>query len=251
MTVTSLEVFLFLICATVLDGVKLPGACPKVPATHKFPARLTLNQELILGVPFTDPNTTNLFKDFNSRNVNAYLFIINTNNATHLEQLQLIRKEHHAINLFSIKVEFASGSDSYYLRSWIDYTNDSYFSFSCHDIIEVNVRIWYDSSFVIIWSCRETNNIDHEEGVVMVALHDNPNFTYHGHFNDYKQMLKRLKEMARKFLRDSLLNTIQWSHSLTLANPPWILIFFHVQISVLKPIKPISMLKASIIKIIS
>lgn len=209
----SVKVILFLFCATVLHGVKLPGQCPQAPATHKFRNVLSYYPELILGVPFTDPKTTLLFKDVRTSNVQSYYIQISRNyTRINFE----VRDPYPYETYYSESVlEYAntSESDSLYLRSHISvrYKNDSTRNYNCNFISEVNVRIWFDGEFVIIWSCRDNNYIDHEEAVLMVAYHDSYNISYHGQVTEYSKMMKRLKNVAQKYLKEDLLNKIQWT----------------------------------------
>lgn len=208
----SVKVLLSLFCAaaSVVCGVKLPGSCPQVPATHKFNTSSNfMKQELVLSVPFTDPNTTNLFKDINTRNAKSYAI------SYHPECIDLTVRNPHPYNRywFTNVIEYskASESDSFNLKSRIYHEMEYSHALSCHELSEVNVRSWFDGEFVIIWSCRENSNIDHEEAVILMVniIYEQRSISYYENLNEYLEMIKRLNKTMRKLLTGPLLNKIE------------------------------------------
>lgn len=206
------KVLLFLLCAAEVLGVKLPGTCPQVPATHEFP-RYRPFQELILIVPFTDPNTTNLFKYIDARNKKEYGFKILTEmGRLFAEIIEIDIKNTLLYDRYWLTntVEYLNESDSFNIKSRISIENKNSIRFNCHDIYEVNVRLWFDGEFAFIWSCRENSNLDHEEAVAVVAMHDNSSIlSNHRPLKEYFKMIKRLNITMRRFIRGPLLNVIE------------------------------------------
>lgn len=204
----SLQVVMFLFCAVAVHGVRLPGGCPLVPATDHSPINGTLHQELVLSVPFTDPTSTYLFKESSPKNVKSWQIKVVRVSQTLTLNLHKNKAAHsfisHCYNGMS------NQSDSIALKCSIRF-KDKHSTSNCHPVIDVNVRMWLDGQFLIIWSCKENLDRYHEEAVLLVALLNSPHATYHGHGKEYWQMMKRLKETVRKYLTEPLLNKIQWT----------------------------------------
>lgn len=204
----------FLFCAAVVNGVVLPGGCPQVPASHESYINKSLHQELILVVSFTNPSTTYLFKDINIENIKSYQIYVEKIYNHVLIDLSITNSVPYPYYSRS-HLPFQRHTEVIHLTSIIFRIKEfNSVPSKCYDLLHEDVRIWLDGDFVIIWSCRENSMLDHEEALILVALHKDPLYSFYGHSKEYLQMMKSLNGTVRKYLQEPLLNKINWAPEL-------------------------------------
>lgn len=219
----SLKVFFILFCsAAAVDGIELPGGCPHVPATHLLPRNLTQHQEIILGIPFTDPNKSYLFRNYNftiAREFKIDLFN-NVNALTISISVKDKWKYPYELSCRNALEDIHVLTDSIRLDCVISLNAaDNKIDSACYPPFNLTVRTWVDGEFVIIWSCEEKLRIVHDEALIVVALHDSQVAKYLKQKKGYLEMMQKLNETARKYLNTPLLDMIQWTQEPDFSQP--------------------------------
>lgn len=216
-----------LACAAAVIGVRLPGGCPQVPATHILPYLLKINQEIILGIPFSNPNNSYIFRDINSTNARAFNLQLLHNHYVLTISLEVKNKvkypysstcsiSHEDLTVYneSIQLNCLVDLSSQYTISAKEALTD------CHPPLNITVRTWVDGDFLLIWSCEENLSIDHDEALMVVATHENRLDSHHKNVNGYLEMMKILNKTARKYLKAPLLEKIPWTQEPDFSQSP-------------------------------
>lgn len=188
--------FLFLLCA-VGQGLLLPGDCPPVPATH-FPENKDLGSSILHGVPFLTRRPSHIFKVYDLTHRRGALTKQNVNDSFNVNTNTVLRAN---CNI----TQYDAGFDqSLELRTIIHRNTEPVVA--CNNLIIEDVRIWFEGPFTVIWSCVSAeNHTMHDEAVLIITTL----LTYRSQKGIFA-IMQELNKTARKYLSDSLLDTINW-----------------------------------------
>lgn len=197
------SIWLVFFVALSVQGIKLPGACPKdVPSSMECNISPDPSRDLtiVVGVAFSDDHPSNFFRHFNyTRFLNFLRFSCPKGALTFI----LERKSHLAV--YSKEISKQNGFRT--MRSTV-FVN----SLVCHPPINDIVHMWLEEGVMILWSCKDNTKEEprqHDEAVLIVVENQFPRP------DKYDEFTRRLQSVSEKYLSAALMERIPWWQSPT------------------------------------
>lgn len=199
---------------TVAGGVILPGRCPKVPTSHRFPNVTIYGISILRQVPFGKDTPSYLFQEMGPLLVPVFGVSIIGKDVLKLKYHSQGTRlaEPYALASAHMNGESITLNSSVYMRN-PNLKVVEYIPMDCHKPVFEEVRLWQDAEFLIIWSCVNSSDGNHDEAVIMMEWGS----TFYGEYlvlpHKSENVLKRLKTTSFKYLNVSkpLLKLIDWS----------------------------------------
>lgn len=214
----SLTVQFLLISA--VSAVSFPGMCPNVPPSHFFPklVTLTIPVQFLHVTPFTSATTSYIFLDVPRRAmdiVNPLAYYVKEREDEISGQFHYsLHSQYWYLGRGYIRItsEGKRHGDKVKLTSTVLGLNNS--PHKCNPPLEEEVRVWFESDLLMIWSCvyRNGTNSRDEAALIYGFL---PTATLHStRFVE----LSTVKSMAKKYVSSDLLETItmNWKQPMTI-----------------------------------
>lgn len=225
---TALLVLILSFIATAGYAVKLAAKCPKVPdpISAKQLSELVFNDSplrrlrLIVGVPFSTGHTSHLFKEinFNNRNWLKLKFDLNL----------IVFYTASLANNIAMRLFYGEFGGKFSYETTIHPNISSYKRVKCHKPIIEFGNMWWEDDFLIMWSCTEgiASANEHDEAVLVIELIDKElDLGYDESKDTYLKRLLDLNVTLRGFLKEPLLNEIDWApeqrNSSVVFENPW------------------------------
>lgn len=201
---TPLFQTLILLCS-VVNGLKMPGSCPITPKTHIISYDFAHEIQVVFGAPFSSQHPSHLFKEINTTHTtNAGIEIEHedTDGTYNLKDINIKNV------IMSTSVATLDESKKFFnLNTTVNKLGKP---LKCHKQTNEQVKIWYDDCFLIIWSCVENSESEHEEALLLGAASDNYNGITTCNLTTYRK-LRNLQTMTQKYLDDTWSDKIIWS----------------------------------------
>lgn len=207
---------LVLLSCRLVEGINLPGNCPKTPPSSQLdPSRLsnlTSSYDIIRIAPFSSDHPSYLFKEFNVSFIPHYQMTFITDHVTVMQRVLCIVWHYNSNSEYpplDIQTSIEELGDEITLNSSINYDPES--RSMCYIWITEKVKLWFDGDFLFIWCCVNAVNGTHDEAVIIISM----DLKYSWDLVDKyaaNKYLNRVKAIARKYISDQILNTIDWSH---------------------------------------
>lgn len=199
-----LEMFknwLVVLVALSVQGIKLPGTCPKDP-----PPSLDLSCEkysvldIIAGVSYSPEQSSHLFGNFNNNSNGWFSMSLWSLN----ESLSFTSMTYHNEQLIDIVYnEISKENGVRILQSTVLATNSK-----CYPSINEIVHVWCEDDIIILWSCENITKKEHrqhDEAVLIVVK------SQYRSFDEKYALFYRIQNMSTKYLNTALMEKIQWS----------------------------------------
>lgn len=206
------QTILVIVCFTVAGGVILPGRCPIVPASHRFPNKNISDVNILRQVPFAKNTSSYLFHEMSPILLPGFVASFFNGDSVMLSFLYQDSPlgDSYALASAHMNSESITLNSTVYVRNITNF-NVQYIPMDCHKPIVEEVRLWQDGGFVIIWSCVNSFDGNHDEAVMMIewgrAFYSDYNVFPHTSEN----LLKSLKRTSQTYLSEPLLKQIDWS----------------------------------------
>lgn len=190
-----------------VSGIKLPGRCPKAPPSHYLDQG---TRSVIYSVPFTMENPSYLFREIYA----ITDFTIHFERSLNIGEHFIIKSITSNVSISNKCTSFAKrGNDSIGIISAISIDNHQLNdSLECQQLIEEDIRVWYDDKYIFIWSCVENEaSHDRDEAVIICAFDKTilTNITV-----DPQKMTKVLQNVAMKYVSEALAKEILYPSNL-------------------------------------
>lgn len=189
---------LLLLCVLLLfvSAIRFPGGCPKVPSTHTLKKMDPLI--LIYSIPFSCNKPSYLFREVNGSDIVSYRILFNRLESSGLYE---IVKVNHLPPPQNICRSLVTKNDSSLALNSTIYifprTN-----LGCYNPFQEEIRVWFEGSFVFIWSCVETEDLmERNEAVIICSSAEISKYS-----------TEDLRAVAEKYVSKELIHAIDLSH---------------------------------------
>lgn len=195
-------------------GINLQGDCPKVPPSQSIPWRLHWPHHIIRNVPFALDKPTHLFQDKDPTVISGFTvqFVDNSQLAESIV-LSFDLTEEDPANLVRSIGDQTGGS--YTLNTSIyklDTSRNRYLPANCFNVIVEEVKVWFDTSFLFLYSCATLKNGTHDVALMILDLKDEF-YNFYSNVSLTEGGLRNLTKFAQKYLSQQLFEKIDWSYS--------------------------------------
>lgn len=191
-----------------VEGIILPGACPEALSSHTLPELKTMS--IIYSIPFSHNKPSYLFREINARDIKYYK--IHFFQSPVLGEYQILKYNTMRVDTRNTCTNVArSNNASITLNSTISWKSPrSSQDLECPITIEEDVRVWFDSSYMLLWSCVEDKAKDErDEAVIIGSARDS---MYPEYVLDPKKDTIELKEIASRYVSEALVQLVNLSY---------------------------------------
>lgn len=152
--------------AVTIYGIKLPGNCPNAPPTHKFYEGSVAPHRVVLGIPFSNGRSSNLFKEISATSAGTLLVAFAGNGWERVFGRTKIVFQLKYNNTFQAEcnITLDKRNETYFIETKVGVRNEFGFIFLLSDL----VRIWFVGCFVMFWSCVKLTEMDHDEALLIL-----------------------------------------------------------------------------------
>lgn len=185
------------------SGVIFHGGCPVRPPTHslKSPSNLSSIEsfyDVIFNIPHSAINVSYLFK--------VPLLAWNTINfiggvSNHKNLTLNLTPTHSKGNSFNVQSVVEYSDQIIQIRTTVNFKTKP---MSCIKPIREEIRIWYDSRYLFIWSCKENAQRTHRDEALIVCSESAAVHSGKEDAMDYRAWTS----LARKYVSQDMMNRI-------------------------------------------
>lgn len=198
-------ILILCLTTTQITGLKLSGLCPVVPPTHFYNnSEVLFPPKIILSVPFTQNNSSLLFRNIPLNAASHWRILLNTIKGPVETQtaIELFYRNWPTKSRTIGLMDEERGDIS--VKSVI-YDHKRFEVSKCHGQVKESSWMWLEDEVMIIWSCRDSSvSYEHDEAAIFINMP-----TAEEVDEPLEVIDERIKRVAKKYIGTALVDKLQ------------------------------------------